>query len=249
MKNKLTILLENPHKWWLLWGILSPMLILLHFFGALAILMYISNEVAYVSILGIVLELLPPALFGLWVIDNANFLENAKKFALLMALVIGLIFLFGLEFVGVSILLFLAALRLVKFSKKQFLWSFGAMLLYGILGLIPLFMLLWARGFDLQETMSHLLYNMLFSAALLFVGYAIKGTLFGIILHRYQRASNKSCHPHETSSGLVVQVKGNLEKIQTNDSQCSQRDYDGNCRNWINTPVEEWIKRSEVYPK
>lgn len=53
----------------------------------------------------------------------------------------------------------------------------------------------------------------------------------------------------ETSNGLVVQVKGNLVKIQTNDSQCSQRDYKGNCSNWINTPVEKWIKRSEVYPK
>jgi hypothetical protein len=53
----------------------------------------------------------------------------------------------------------------------------------------------------------------------------------------------------DTSSGVVIQVKGNLIKIQTNDSQCSQKDYDGNCKNWINTPVEKWFKRSEVYPK
>ncbi len=53
----------------------------------------------------------------------------------------------------------------------------------------------------------------------------------------------------ETSSGLVVQIKGNLVKIQTNDEQCSQRDYNGSCKNWINTPVEKWVKRSEVYPK
>ena len=53
----------------------------------------------------------------------------------------------------------------------------------------------------------------------------------------------------DTSSGVVVQVKGNLIKIQTNDSQCSQRNYEGNCTNYINTPAEKWFKRSEVYPK
>lgn len=53
----------------------------------------------------------------------------------------------------------------------------------------------------------------------------------------------------DTNYGVVVEVKGSLVKIQTNDSQCSQRDYDGNCKNWINTPVEKWFKRSEVYPQ
>lgn len=53
----------------------------------------------------------------------------------------------------------------------------------------------------------------------------------------------------DTSAGVVVQVKGNLIKIQTNDSQCSQRDYNNNCTNYINTPAEKWFKRSEVYPK
>ncbi len=53
----------------------------------------------------------------------------------------------------------------------------------------------------------------------------------------------------DTSSGMVIQVKGNLVKIQTNDSQCSQRKSDGSCANYINTPAEKWFKRSEVYPK
>lgn len=54
---------------------------------------------------------------------------------------------------------------------------------------------------------------------------------------------------NETSIGLVVQIKGDLIKVQTNDSQCSQRDYNGSCRTWINTPVEKWVKRSEIYPR
>lgn len=53
----------------------------------------------------------------------------------------------------------------------------------------------------------------------------------------------------DTTSGVVIEVKGNLIKIQTDDSQCSQRDYNGNCTNYINTPSEKWVKRSEIYPK
>lgn len=52
----------------------------------------------------------------------------------------------------------------------------------------------------------------------------------------------------DTSTGIVIEIKGNLVKIQTNDEQCSQRDYDGKCRNWISTPVEKWVKRSELLP-
>lgn len=52
----------------------------------------------------------------------------------------------------------------------------------------------------------------------------------------------------DASAGMVIEIKGDLIKIQTNDSQCSQRDYKGNCSNWINTPVEKWVKRRELYP-
>ena len=52
----------------------------------------------------------------------------------------------------------------------------------------------------------------------------------------------------DTINGVVVSVKGNLIKIQTNDSQCTQRDYNNNCVNYINSPVEKWFKRSEIYP-
>lgn len=52
----------------------------------------------------------------------------------------------------------------------------------------------------------------------------------------------------DTSDGIVIKIKGNLIKIQSNNSQCSQRDYKNNCVNWINTPVEKWVKRSKIYP-
>jgi len=52
----------------------------------------------------------------------------------------------------------------------------------------------------------------------------------------------------DTTDGVVVQVKGSLIKVQTNESQCTQRDYKDNCVNWVNTPAEKWFKKSEVYP-
>lgn len=52
----------------------------------------------------------------------------------------------------------------------------------------------------------------------------------------------------DASTGIVIEIKGNLVKIQTNDSQCSQRDYKHSCINWITTPVEKWVKRNQLYP-
>lgn len=53
----------------------------------------------------------------------------------------------------------------------------------------------------------------------------------------------------DTSQGVVIEIKGALIKIQTNESQCTQRDYRGSCSNYMNTPVEKWVKRSEIYPQ
>lgn len=52
-----------------------------------------------------------------------------------------------------------------------------------------------------------------------------------------------------SSNGTVIEVKGNLVKVQTNESQCTQRNYNGQCTNYINTPAEKWYKRSELYPQ
>lgn len=52
----------------------------------------------------------------------------------------------------------------------------------------------------------------------------------------------------DATAGMVIEIKGNLIKIQTNDRQCSQKDYNGKCMNYVNTPVEKWVKRSELHP-
>lgn len=53
----------------------------------------------------------------------------------------------------------------------------------------------------------------------------------------------------EINQGIVLQVRGGLVKVQSNESQCTQRDYKGGCMNYVSTPVEKWIKRSDVLPK
>lgn len=53
----------------------------------------------------------------------------------------------------------------------------------------------------------------------------------------------------DTSIGIVTAINGDLVKVQTSESQCTQRDYDNNCRNWVNNSVEKWVKRIDLYPK
>jgi hypothetical protein len=53
----------------------------------------------------------------------------------------------------------------------------------------------------------------------------------------------------EASAGIVIEVKGTLVKVQTNESQCTQRNYNGECTNYISTPAQKWYKRSDLYPR
>lgn len=51
-----------------------------------------------------------------------------------------------------------------------------------------------------------------------------------------------------SSSGMIIEVKGKLAKIQKEESQCSQRDYNSNCMNWITTRTEVWMRISDLNP-
>lgn len=49
----------------------------------------------------------------------------------------------------------------------------------------------------------------------------------------------------ETSIGMVLEVKGDIVKVQV--EQCTQRSYDGACLNYGHS--EKWVKRNTIYPK
>lgn len=53
----------------------------------------------------------------------------------------------------------------------------------------------------------------------------------------------------ESSLGIVIEIRGKIVKIQTTESQCTQRDSTNNCLNWIDSHLEKWVPLSEVYPK
>lgn len=53
---------------------------------------------------------------------------------------------------------------------------------------------------------------------------------------------------NDNGKGMIFEIKGNLVQVQTTEEQCTQRDYKGNCQNYVKNPVAKWVKRSEIYP-
>ncbi|MBS9780154.1 MAG: DUF1566 domain-containing protein [Moraxellaceae bacterium] len=51
-----------------------------------------------------------------------------------------------------------------------------------------------------------------------------------------------------TNYGMVTSLKTNIVKVQSSESECSQRDYKYKCLNWTSKVVEEWVKRSKICP-
>lgn len=49
--------------------------------------------------------------------------------------------------------------------------------------------------------------------------------------------------------GMILEIKGNLVQIQTTETKCTQRDYKGNCDNYITDQVSKWVKKNEIYPE
>ena len=64
-----------------------------------------------------------------------------------------------------------------------------------------------------------------------------------------ENGSKYTCYfsPNENDFSRIV--KENIVKVQTNDSQCTQRNNNGDCLNWITTPVEKWFKKNDIYPR
>lgn len=165
-------IMKNSHDWWLFWGILSPILFA---FGCISWI-YITPYAF------IVFEFIPSALFGLWVITEQNFRYSFAKFILLGFILISSIFLFGYNATWITPILLLICMKLILYSKDEFLWSFGSMLLYGILGSIPLFTLMLIEPLSpLNLDSLSLVMSKLFGLVLF--GYFFKGAVYGVLLH------------------------------------------------------------------
>lgn len=177
MKN----LFNTYTNWWLLWGILSPVLVLFSIFSAIFINSFIM----------IIFELVLPAFFGLWVYDKENFKINFYKFVFSFAVVSILIILFGKVFAWISVGIMLVLLKVIKFGKSEFLWSFGLMMLYGFLGLIPVFTLIFSNQIEL-DSINEVLGRLSFLYLIVIVfGFFLRGAVFGFIMQKCkERISN-----------------------------------------------------------
>lgn len=159
-------------RWWFLWGMASPLLMSLGWALSIAITPYTIG----------VFESLPSALFGLWVYDKKRFLTNSVKFATVASVIVLCIIVFGYNATWIAPLLVLIVLSKVRFEKNAFLWSFGSMMLYMVLGIIPVYGIINFADITLHEMIS--VSDVLTRTTLLFLGaYFLRGALFGILLY------------------------------------------------------------------
>lgn len=174
MKSKFLGLFDKSTKWWILWGIFTLISTLICF-----IFMIFISSFSF-----LLFEFLPPAFFGLFIYDKINFSKNAKKLFFVFIVFFILIFIFKMVFVWISIGILIVLLSLIKFGKEEFLWSFGTMVLYVLLGFIPLFTLIFLApilGENYQK------WEFIIANYLLFFlfSYFLKGAIFGAIMAKF----------------------------------------------------------------
>ena len=132
----------------------------------------------------IIFELALPAFFGLWVYDKENFKINSYKLGFLFISISILIVIFGKVFAWISIGIMLILLKVIKFGKSEFFWSFGVMMLYGFLGLIPVFKLIFSNQIEL-DSINEVLGRLSFLYLIVIVfGFFLRGAIFGFIMQK-----------------------------------------------------------------
>lgn len=177
--------MKNPFhihtNWWLLWGIISPVFVLFSILSAIFINSFIM----------IIFELVLPAFFGLWVYDKENFKINSFKFAFLLIVVSILAVVLGKVFAWISAGIMLILFKVIKFGKSEFFWSFGVMMLYGTLGLIPVFTMIFSNQIELdalEKVLGRL--SFLYLIVIIF-SFFVRGAVFGFIMQKCkERISN-----------------------------------------------------------
>lgn len=165
----------NSHiypKLWLVWAILSPLLLSISF--ALA---------SFVNTYFLLFEYIFVAFYSLYLFKKEDFKNNFYKLTFLTALTAGLIFIFGITYVWLTILILLLAMKILNFSKEEFFYSFGMLFIYGVLGIILLFALTLFNSIENIEAKGlELFFD--FIVIILFSSF-IRGSIFGEIVHRF----------------------------------------------------------------
>jgi hypothetical protein len=166
-------LITYSKNWWILWGILSPLLF------AVSCLSWL-----YIHPYFIIVEYIPSALFGLWIISEEKFKINCLKLFVCILLLGNLIFIFGYNATWIAPVILIVFMNMISLSKDEFLWSFGNTLLYGILGLIPISIVFFIEPLNgvKLDSLPLIITQWL---GLLIVCYFLKGAIYGSLLHHF----------------------------------------------------------------
>lgn len=174
----------NENNWWKIWGVLTPILLIGGIFIANVI------DTSYIILL---YEFLPPAFFGLWVYDKVQFKQNSIKLFILFLILFLTIYFTGYLATIIAPIIVLIIMVVLKFNKEQFLWSFGSMMLYGLLGFVVILVVLFIANPNITNEPQTIGYILALGSSLVsvLIGLVLKGILFGKVLEFFYVKSKR----------------------------------------------------------
>ena len=155
------MLLQNSNRWWFYWAVLTPVISLAGFYIA-------SETTSFVFLLG---ELLPSALFGLYLANAQKFKINLLKALMVFTALFVMVVVLKKMAMVIAPVAILLLMWLLKIKKEEAKWMFGSIVLYSLCAIPSLLLLI----------------NFQNSLAMLVVGYMVKGVLFGVIMGVFYR--------------------------------------------------------------
>jgi hypothetical protein len=81
----------------------------------------------------------------------------------------------------------LILLKVIGFGKSEFFWSFGAMILYGVLGLIPVFTLIFSNQIEIDVVEKVLGRLSFIYLIVIIIAYFARGAVFGFIMQKCKK--------------------------------------------------------------
>lgn len=159
-------------NWWILWAILTPLLY--------SLLFLIDNKIIRAYIFMSIFSSFP-SFFGLWIYNKEEFKKEYIKLVVIFLVLFLIIFSFGQMAALLAVIFLLFIFTRIGFSKEQFYWSFGSMMLYLFLIIVP-FLLLFIVDSIFKIDYDFVKVNHI-GTFLLLTGVVLQGIIFGKIMH------------------------------------------------------------------
>jgi hypothetical protein len=119
-------ILTSPKYWYISWAIFSSIFIL----NGMIITIFNTATDTKVGFIFLIFEYIAPMLFGVYLANKEKYKINFIKFLFIFAVLIGSIFFLGKLAMGLSPMLILVLMLIIKITKDEAKWVFGSMMLY-----------------------------------------------------------------------------------------------------------------------